>query len=242
MDVATRYKLLEKIGAGSFATVYRAQDQELGREVAVKQIHSQYLADTSQFERYWKEATLLDSFQHPHIVTIYDVVRGQGWLILELMQANLRDRLQKDTGSTRLLVYVDQWEELYTQASPREIKTDQDRQRAADVKLFIDLVLKAAASSSCTLVLTVRSDFYPDIQAHDGLRVAAQNQQVSLGTMNEAELRSVIEEPPGKLGASVDPELTNRLIRDIGLDPTSGRSNEYDIGKLEHPPGTAIAA
>ena len=35
MDVASRYKLLEKIGAGSFATVYRAQDQELGREVAV---------------------------------------------------------------------------------------------------------------------------------------------------------------------------------------------------------------
>ncbi|HVJ69786.1 MAG TPA: serine/threonine-protein kinase [Caulifigura sp.] len=94
MDVATRYKLLEKIGAGSFATVYRAQDQELGREVAVKQIHSQFLAESSQFERYWKEATLLASFQHPHIVTIYDVVRGQGWLILELMQANLRDRLQ----------------------------------------------------------------------------------------------------------------------------------------------------
>ncbi len=94
MDVATRYKLLEKIGAGSFATVYRAQDQELGREVAVKQIHSQYLTETAQFERYWKEATLLASFQHPHIVTIYDVVRGQGWLILELMQANLRDRLQ----------------------------------------------------------------------------------------------------------------------------------------------------
>lgn len=94
MDVATRYKLLEKIGAGSFATVYRAQDQELGREVAVKQIHAQFLAETSQFERYWKEATLLASFQHPHIVTIYDVVRGQGWLILELMQANIRDRLQ----------------------------------------------------------------------------------------------------------------------------------------------------
>jgi len=94
VDVATRYKLLEKIGAGSFATVFRAQDQELGREVAVKQIHAQFLAETALFERYWKEATLLASFQHPHIVTIYDVVRAQGWLVLELMQANLRDRLQ----------------------------------------------------------------------------------------------------------------------------------------------------
>src|SRR5208282_1034690 len=33
-------------------------------------------------------------------------------------------------------------------------------------------------------------------------------------------------------GASVDPELTKKLIRDIGLDPASGRSDEYDIGKL----------
>ena len=144
----------------------------------------------------------------------------------------VRDRLQHDTGSTRLLLYVDQWEELYTQATPREIKTDADRARAADAKLFIDLVLDAAASSPCTLVLSVRSDFYPDLQTHDGLRVAVQESQVSLGTMNEAELRDVIEGPPKALGARVDPELTKKLIRDIGLDPASGRSDEYDIGKL----------
>ena len=59
-----------------------------------------------------------------------------------------------------------------------------------------------------------------------------QESQVSLGTMNEAELRDVIEGPPKALGVSVDPELTKRLIRDIGLDPASGRSDEYDIGKL----------
>jgi eukaryotic-like serine/threonine-protein kinase len=94
VDLAQRYKLLDTIGAGSFATVYRAQDLELGREVAIKQIHSQFLGDTAQTERYWREASLLASFQHPHIVTIYDVARERGWLILELMQANLRDRLQ----------------------------------------------------------------------------------------------------------------------------------------------------
>jgi len=141
-------------------------------------------------------------------------------------------RLRDDPGSTRLLLYVDQWEELYTQATPREIKSDEDRRRAADAKLFIDLVLEAAAESSCTFVLSVRSDFYPDLQTHDGLRVAVQQSQVSLGTMNEAELRDVIEGPPKALGASVDPELTKELIRDIGLDPASGRSDEYDIGKL----------
>ena len=45
MKIDDRYQILDKIGAGSYATVYRAQDNELGREVAVKQIHEQYLAD-----------------------------------------------------------------------------------------------------------------------------------------------------------------------------------------------------
>ncbi len=144
----------------------------------------------------------------------------------------VRDRLRQESGSTRLLLYVDQWEELYTLAAPREIKTDADRQRAEDAKLFIDLVLDAAAASPCTLVLSVRSDFYPDLQSHDGLRVVVQENQVSLGTMNEAELRDVIDGPPKALGASVDPDLTKKLIRDIGLDPASGQSDTYDIGKL----------
>jgi hypothetical protein len=64
----------------------------------------------------------------------------------------VRDRLRNDPGSTRLLLYVDQWEELYTQAAPREPKTEEERARAADVRLFIDLVLEAAVKSPCTTV------------------------------------------------------------------------------------------
>jgi hypothetical protein len=144
----------------------------------------------------------------------------------------VRDRLRNEPGSTRLLLYVDQWEELYTLATPREPKTEEERSRAADVGLFIDLVLEAAAKSPCTMVLSARSDFYPDIQNHNDLRIAVQNSQVSLGTMNKEELEGVIEGPPKALGASVDKNLTEKLIRDIGLDPASGRSDEYDIGKL----------
>jgi hypothetical protein len=144
----------------------------------------------------------------------------------------VRDRLRDDPGSTRLLLYVDQWEELYTLATLREIKSDEDRERAADVRLFIDLVLEAAAKSPCTMALSARSDFYPDIQSHDSLRIAVQNSQVSLGTMNKEELEAVIEGPPKALGASVNNKLTEKLIRDIGLDPASGTSDGYDIGKL----------
>jgi tRNA A-37 threonylcarbamoyl transferase component Bud32 len=103
VNPADRYELLEKIGAGSFATVYRARDRELGREVAIKQIAERYLQDPSQLERYWSESQLLASMQHPNIVTIYDVVRQKGWLVLELMQGNIRDRLQGKQMDLRAL-------------------------------------------------------------------------------------------------------------------------------------------
>ena len=89
MDPHPRYQPVDKIASGSFATVYRGKDLELGREVAIKQIHDQYLSDPQQLERYWAEAQLLASFQHPNIVTIYDLVRDRGWLIMELMQSDL---------------------------------------------------------------------------------------------------------------------------------------------------------
>src|SRR5688572_19204480 len=89
VDLEARYELLDKIGTGSFATVYRARDNELGREVAIKEIHAQYRANPTQLARYWGEAQLLASMQHPNIVPIYDIYRERGWLIMELMQANL---------------------------------------------------------------------------------------------------------------------------------------------------------
>ncbi|MCA9069228.1 MAG: serine/threonine protein kinase, partial [Planctomycetaceae bacterium] len=92
MDLDSRYELLELIGKGSFAKVYRARDKELGREVAIKQIHEQYLDDPKQLERFWQEAQLLASLSHPNIVTIYDLHRERGWVIMELMQASLGQR------------------------------------------------------------------------------------------------------------------------------------------------------
>lgn len=104
MEPHPRYQVLEKIASGSFATVYRGRDLELGRDVAIKQIHEHFLENPQQLDRYWQEAQLLASFQHPNIVTIYDLVRERGWLILELMQGNLAKtagRKAMDLGALR---------------------------------------------------------------------------------------------------------------------------------------------
>jgi tRNA A-37 threonylcarbamoyl transferase component Bud32/tetratricopeptide (TPR) repeat protein len=93
MQPHPRYQIIEEIAQGDFAVVYRALDKELQREVAIKQIHQQYLNDPEQLERYWQEAQLLASLEHPNILTIFDIVRDRGWLILELMQGSLPSRL-----------------------------------------------------------------------------------------------------------------------------------------------------
>ena len=88
-----RYEVIDLIGQGDYATVYRGRDRELNREVAIKQIHPQFLNDPQKLERYWQEAKLLASLEHPYIMTIYDVVKERGWLILELMQGSLEQKL-----------------------------------------------------------------------------------------------------------------------------------------------------
>ncbi len=85
----TRYKLIKQIGAGDYAKVYAAQDVKLGRKVAIKQLHSQYMDDEQKLARYWREAKMLLDLEHPNIMTIYDIVKHRGRLVLELMQGNL---------------------------------------------------------------------------------------------------------------------------------------------------------
>jgi hypothetical protein len=93
MSNDVRYEIGEEIARGDFATVFRGRDLRLDREVAIKQLHQQYLSNPQQTERYWQEAQILARLEHPHVMTIYDVVPERGWLILELMKGSLKDQL-----------------------------------------------------------------------------------------------------------------------------------------------------
>lgn len=88
-----RYEIGEEIARGDFATVYRGRDLRLDRDVAIKQLHHQYLDNPQLTGRYWQEAQILAKLEHPHVMTIYDVVPERGWLILELMKGSLKDQL-----------------------------------------------------------------------------------------------------------------------------------------------------
>jgi serine/threonine protein kinase len=70
-----RYRLLERVGAGGAASVYRAEDLRLGRDVAVKVLHPGLAEDHELVKRFRREAESAASLTHQHVVAIYD--RGE---------------------------------------------------------------------------------------------------------------------------------------------------------------------
>src|SRR5215472_404518 len=70
--LADRYELLEDLGSGGMATVWRARDRRLGREVAVKVLTPSLASDPAFRERFEREARHVASLTHPNIVTVHD--------------------------------------------------------------------------------------------------------------------------------------------------------------------------
>src|SRR5439155_6043550 len=67
-----RYRLVELLGQGGMATIYRARDSQLERDVAVKVLRPEYGADPDFLERFRHEAQAAASLSHPGIVAVYD--------------------------------------------------------------------------------------------------------------------------------------------------------------------------
>src|ERR671931_1969039 len=73
-----RYRIMRKLGAGGMADVYLAEDQELGRRVAIKILNDRHAADDQFIERFRREAKNAAGLSHPNIVSIYDRGTAEG--------------------------------------------------------------------------------------------------------------------------------------------------------------------
>jgi serine/threonine-protein kinase len=89
-----RYRIIGRIGSGGMADVYCAEDNHLGREVALKVLHRRFAQDTEFVERFRREASAAASLQHPNVVGIYD--RGEHEGTYYIAMENLGGRTLKD--------------------------------------------------------------------------------------------------------------------------------------------------
>lgn len=98
---ATRYRMIRKLGGGGMADVYLAEDQELGRRVAVKILHERYANDDQFVERFRREATHAAGLSHPNIVSIYDrgETNGSYFIVMEYVEGKTLKELIRSRGA-----------------------------------------------------------------------------------------------------------------------------------------------
>lgn len=80
MLIGERYRVVERLGTGGMATVMLAEDERLGRRVALKRLHMGFAPDVG--ERFRREAKLGASLSHPNVVGVYDVVNHEDQVVL----------------------------------------------------------------------------------------------------------------------------------------------------------------
>jgi Tol biopolymer transport system component len=94
--VLGHYRVLEKIGFGGMGEVYRASDQRLGRDVALKILKPSLAHDQDRLRRFEQEARAAATLSHPNVVAIYDIGMHEGapYIVSELLEGQtLRERL-----------------------------------------------------------------------------------------------------------------------------------------------------
>lgn len=135
--------------------------------------------------------------------------------------ASVVSEILQERSGKRLLLVVDQFEELYTQCEAGE----RDR--------FIDVLLEGIQKAvGLKLVLTLRADFCGQAYAYRPLADALQGADLKLGPMDPKELQEAIERPADLMGVEFETGLTELLLGDVGKEPGNLPLLEFALTEL----------
>src|SRR5258708_5313711 len=142
-------------------------------------------------------------------------------------------------GNRALLLFIDQFEELFTQCNTQTL-----RDSFLDTLLTLMGADAVANAPRIRLVYTVRADFANRLLSHRGFTDAIQDADVKIGPMNREELDSVIRRPASLRNVRFEEGLAERILNDAGVEPSTLPLLEVALAELweRHTEGTLTHA
>src|SRR3972149_9244109 len=132
-----RYRLVERLGEGSMGVIYKARDETLARDVAIKFLLPERVGGAEGSARFLREARAVARLSHPHIMTLYDVGREGAWhyLVLEYIPGQdlhslmltrgepppLREAIQVMRGVLSALAYAHELNIVHRDIKPENV-------------------------------------------------------------------------------------------------------------------------
>ena len=245
--VDARYRLLSRLGSGGMAEVWAAEDTELGRQVALKLLHSRLAADQDFVERFRREASAAAGLQHPNVVSVYDRGESQGtyYIAMEYLRGpSLKDLVRRgplEPGYAVELVvqvlkaarFAHRHGIVHRDLKPHNVMLDDEGR----VKVTDFGIARAGASDMTETGSIMGTAQYLSPEQAQGHAVTSSSDLYSIGVMLfelltgrvpfEGEspvtiaLRHVSEAPPppSRLNPRVPPALDAVVLRALAKDP-----------------------